>query len=110
MARGLRSRRAQEGKIEVARRGKTKRLCQDKSLCCLTCQKNRHAVDAQRARQPIDQRGEHRVEISLRTKFASELKHGAAVVVTGAIEKLVEAVLYPFTYRVEQERRNHHSE
>src|SRR5207237_10260696 len=78
------------GKVEAAR--------------MLVGKKYRHAVQEHCAGEPIHDRSEHFVEIGLRAHFPTELDQSAAVVITRAIEKLVELVLNPFSYRVEQQR------
>ena len=71
-------------------------------------EENRHAIDQQGARQAIDHRTQHPVEIGFRAELASKFDQRLAIVVAGAIEELVNPLLDPFAYRIEQQRRHHH--
>jgi hypothetical protein len=58
-------------------------------------EEDRQAIDHQGARQAVDNRTEHLVEIGLGVQIAAELDQGAAVVIALAVEDLVEALLHP---------------
>ena len=63
-------------------------------------------VHQQGARQTVDDRAQHLVEIGLGIQVAAELDQRFAVVVTFAVEELVEILLHPVLERIEQQRRD----
>jgi hypothetical protein len=101
------SRLRQERQIEPGDVRDAERLRQFKARRVAVAEENRDAIHQQRARQPVHQRGQHLVEIGLRTQLASELDQRAPVVVACAVEELVELFLNPFPYRIEQQRGDH---
>ena len=67
-------------------------------------QKDGQAVDHQRPRQPVDDRGQHLVQIGFRVQIAAKLGQRLPVVITFAIEKLVQVILHPVLKGIEQQR------
>ena len=105
---GLRPGGAEEVQIQSAGLGHAERLGQNELWRLAGGEENRHAIDQQGARQAIDHRTQHLVEIGFRAELASKFDQRLAVVVAGAIEELVDPLLDPFAYRIEQQRRDHH--
>ena len=94
-----------KSKLERAGVGDAVRLRQDELLRLLRVrQEDRDPIDQQRARQAVDDRAQHLVEIGLGIQVAAKLDQRLAVVVTFAVEELVQIVLHPVLERVEQQR------
>ena len=111
VAGGLGTRRAQESQIELAHGIHANRLGEDELLGFFArAQENRDAVHGQGARQPVQYRGEQRVQIRFRTQLAAKFNQRAPVVIDGAVEELVDAVLNPFAHRIKQQRRDHYGQ
>ncbi len=101
----LRPLHVQEVEIEPAGVGDAVRLGQRELLRLLGIgQEDRQAIDQQSARQPVDDRGEHLVEIGFGVQVAAKLDQRLAIVITLAIEELVEILLHPVLEGIEQQR------
>ena len=95
----------QEVEVEPAGVGNAVRLGQRELLRLLGIgEEDGQPVDQQSARQAVDDRGEHLVEIGLRVQVAAELDQRLPVVVALAIEELVQIILHPVLERIEQQR------
>ena len=94
------ARRAGSRRFEPAGVGNAVRLGQRELLRLLRIrQEDGQPVHQQRARQAVDDRGQHLVEIGFGIQVAAELDQRLPVVVTFAIEELVEIVLHPVLER-----------
>ena len=99
----------EKAQIERAGVGDAERLGQAEMLGLLGAgEEDGDAVHQQRAREAVDHRAEHLVEIGFGAQVAAELDQGAPVVVTLAIEHAVEALLDPVLHGLEQERGHDH--
>ena len=79
---------AEEAQVEVGNLGDAERLGQAEAVGRIRRrQEDGHAVHQQRARDAVDDRTEHLVQIELRAQFAAEFDQRLAVVVTLAVEE-----------------------
>src|SRR6185369_208025 len=98
----------EEFQIEPGSLGDSERLCQSEALAELLVggREDRYAIDIQSAREAIDDHGEQSVEIGLGVQVTSELDQRLTVVVTLAIENLIEPVGDVVLEWIKQQRGN----
>ncbi len=101
----LRPREIEKAQVKPSRLRDAIRLRQRELLRLLgTRQEDRHAINHQGARQPVDNRREHLVEVGFGVQVAAELDQRLSIVVAFAIEEFVEIVLHPVLEWIEQQR------
>src|SRR5437868_4304624 len=95
----------EEAEIELVGPGDAIRLCKMEAARVVgSGGEDREARDEESLRKTLDDEVEHLIQIGLGVQVSTECDQGAAIVVALAIEELVEMLLDPILYRIEEQR------